>query len=609
MNSILNTNLELFRQRFSALYELTDRKPSEKIVLSPAKNGEITACEDGLWLHSRYSPSSEAEKLTEDFDEELHETALFLGSGLLYAPEVFAEKHPDANIIIAEKNQGNFFSALKSRNLKKLFRHERLVLILSENADDAVSVIKNYSASRIKIFAYPNLIQKDRDWYNSIIQSVRKSAEREKVNTKTLEKFSSLWLKNSCKNLRYSFSLDGVNKFQQTAQDIPFTVIAAGPSLETLLPYMKEIKEKSIIVCVDTALHALLARNIQPDFIVLVDPQYICAQHLEFLSAPESILIAESAVYPSVLRFNCKETILCSSNFPMGKYFESILGEKGKLGAGGSVATVAWDFARYCGANKIFMAALDLGFPGKQTHIKGSQFEEKAHVTSGRMTPAETFSTKYIMSAPLKKAVSYDRKEILTDLRMNIFSSWFEASCKNAESSGQKTYSLTKESLAINGITPFSIEEFLKLEDLGTKRSEFYSKAAAQNLSIKRVLKENNTPAFDTVLESFTENLDFLIQTAEEGYSLCRNAVTTLKKHKQLNLSSVFMKLDGIDRKILTSSAKNAAALVFPTKEQLDGLCTNLSEDKNIRQFEYSGIVYECILKACRAYLSQLKDC
>jgi len=605
----LNTNLEFFRQRFPALYEITDRKPSETAVLSPAKNGELTACENGLWLHSRYNPSSEAEKLTEDFDEDLHETALFLGCGLLYAPEVFAEKHPDANIIIVEKDQGTFFSALESRNLEKLFTHKKLAIVLTEDAENASSVIKNYPASKIKIFAFPNLIQKNREWYATIIQSVKKTAEREKVNTKTLEKFSSLWLKNSCKNLRYSFTLDGVNKFHQTAGNIPFTVIAAGPSLETLIPYLKEIKRKSIIVCVDTALHALLANDIQPDFVVLVDPQYICALHLEFLSAPESILIAESAVYPSVLRFNCKETILCSSNFPMGKYFENLLGEKGRLGAGGSVATVAWDFARYCGAKQIFMAALDLGFPGKQTHIKGSQFEEKAHVTSDRMTPAETFSANYIMSAPLKKAVNYDQKEILTDLRMSIFSSWFEASCKNAENSGQKTYSLTKESLAINGITPFSIEEFLKLEDLGTKRSEFYSNAAAQNLSIKRQLKENNTPDFDTVLESFTENLDFLIQTAEEGYSLCRNAVTTLKKHKQLNLSSVFIKLDGIDRKILTSSAKNAAALVFPTKEQLDSLCTNLSEDKNIRQFEYSGIVYECILKACRAYLSQLKDC
>lgn len=605
----MNTNLEFFRQRFPALYEITDRKPSETAVLSPAKNGELTACENGLWLHSRYNPSSEAEKLTEDFDEDLHETALFLGCGLLYAPEVFAEKHPDANIIIVEKDQGTFFSALESRNLEKLFTHKKLAIVLTEDAENASSVIKNYPASKIKIFAFPNLIQKNREWYATIIQSVKKTAEREKVNTKTLEKFSSLWLKNSCKNLRYSFTLDGVNKFHQTAGNIPFTVIAAGPSLETLIPYLKEIKRKSIIVCVDTALHALLANDIQPDFVVLVDPQYICALHLEFLSAPESILIAESAVYPSVLRFNCKETILCSSNFPMGKYFENLLGEKGRLGAGGSVATVAWDFARYCGAKQIFMAALDLGFPGKQTHIKGSQFEEKAHVTSDRMTPAETFSANYIMSAPLKKAVNYDQKEILTDLRMSIFSSWFEASCKNAENSGQKTYSLTKESLAINGITPFSIEEFLKLEDLGTKRSEFYSNAAAQNLSIKRQLKENNTPDFDTVLESFTENLDFLIQTAEEGYSLCRNAVTTLKKHKQLNLSSVFIKLDGIDRKILTSSAKNAAALVFPTKEQLDSLCTNLSEDKNIRQFEYSGIVYECILKACRAYLSQLKDC
>ena len=77
-----------------------------------------------------------------------------------------------------------------------------------------------------------------------------------------------------------------------------------------------------MIVCVDTALHACLKQNVEPDFIILTDPQYYASLHLEFLSSPSSILITEIAAYPSVLRFRCKETVLYSSMFPIGQFFE-----------------------------------------------------------------------------------------------------------------------------------------------------------------------------------------------------------------------------------------------------------------------------------------------
>ncbi|MCR5218259.1 MAG: DUF115 domain-containing protein [Treponema sp.] len=609
----MNTNLDLFRQRFPGLYEISKADSSQEFITTPAKNGEYTASFKGNWLHSRYNPSGEALKLIQDFDEDKYESALFLGSGLLYAPELLAEKAPDSQIIIVESDPSAFYAALACRSLEKLFKHPKLALILTKDSEEAASALKNFSAGGMKVYSFPSLTASNKNWYEAIKLSVEKSAEREKVNVKTLERFSSLWLKNSCKNLRKSFTLDGINKFKDMAGDIPFTIIAAGPSLEKILPYMEEIKKRSIIVCVDTALHALLAKNVEPDFIVLVDPQYVCALHLEFLKAPSSILIAESAVYPSVLRFECKERVLCSSNFPMGKYFESYLGEKGRLGAGGSVATVAWDFARFCGAKRIYIAAMDLGFPGKQTHIKGSQFEEKAHVNSIRTNTAETFSTGYLMSAPLKKALNYENKEILTDLRMTIFSSWFEASCSNALIKGQKTYSLTSDSLAIKGIEKSGLDQFLNEGLLDNKgkdsRNDFFARAEKEKARLKEEEAKKEGPDFDQVLKLFLSQLNFLTCNADEGLKICRNAVNDLKKKKSVNTPVLFNKLEDIDKKILTSSAKNAAALVFPTKDQLDKLTVGLSQDKVICQFEYSGIVYKSIKEACSSYIELLAGC
>ena len=97
---------------------------------------------------------------------------------------------------------------------------------------------------------------------------------------------------------------------------------------------LAEIKKRCLLICVDTALRACLRVGVQPDFIVLVDPQYWNIRHLDNCAAPDSVLITELAAYPAVFRFRCREIVLCSSLYPVGAYFERICGTKGALGAG-----------------------------------------------------------------------------------------------------------------------------------------------------------------------------------------------------------------------------------------------------------------------------------
>ncbi len=169
-------------------------------------------------------------------------------------------------------------------------------------------------------------------------------------------------------------------------------------------------------MCVETALHTLLRAGLQPDFVFLTDPQFWAYRHIAGLAAPESFLITELSAYPSVFRFKCRKILLCGSQFPVGQYFEKKLGlNPGDLGTGGSVASSAWNFARFCGAGEIYTAGMDFAFPNKQTHIKGSSAEQTYHTISSRLSAPDRFTAASLYSANATPGKDYNGEAVLTD--------------------------------------------------------------------------------------------------------------------------------------------------------------------------------------------------
>ena len=565
-------------------------------------------------LHSKYNPEREAEQLVKEFSKNDFDAAVFLGFGLGYAPIAFAEKNPSTPLILIENNPLFLFAALNTLDFTKVFSHPNLIFVTKTNASTAVSVLANYKAERIKIYSSKAHTAHDPSFANEFLELFKRSLQKDEINTNTLEKFSRLWMKNNMANLPYLAKCDGVRKYRSAllqlggkATELPFVILAAGPSLETVLPHLSKLKESCVLVCVDTALHALVKAGVEPDFIVLVDPQYACARHLEFLKAKSSVLITESAAYPSVFRFECRETVMCSSLFPIGQYFESQLGQKGKLGAGGSVATTAWDFARTCGTRKIYIAGMDLGFPGKQTHIRGSQFEERAHRSSSRTHTAESDGIASLLGASPSLSKDYRGNSILTDKRMSLFAWWFESNCSTALKDGQTTFTLTPQSLAIPNISISSPQELLlecnaKKEELMEAKKKFFEQAQKNSIQIKAQEEKNALPSFENVLEEFKENLLNLLSLSKKGLALCQSAIQNRTKVREVNA-----KLSEIDSQILNSKGKDAAALVFPTERQLAAKAKELPDsamnDPMLKPIYYSRLIYSELQKAVKAYL------
>ena len=395
--------------------------------------------------------------------------------------------------------------------------------------------------------------------------------------------------------------LDGINIFEKKLPpDLPVLILAAGPSLEEILPHLAELKKRCIIVAVDTVLRACLKNGVEPDFIVLSDPQYWAYRHIAGLSSPSSILITESAAYPALFRFPCKKKLMISSLFPLGQYIESKIGNKGQLVAGGSVSTTAWDFARFAGAREIFFAGLDLGYPSLQTHIRGSTFEEAAHSKSGRFNPAEKFLVSSLYGADVVKAENYLGEKILSDSKMKMFAWWFESKAEEFKDSITST-SLSSKSLKIPGFKWGDVKILLERPEAPQKRSEFLSLIEKEKSAEE---KNRQKSLFQALINDLNKGLAQLYDTAKKGESLSDKGIGAMP-NQYTKFSGELAK---IDSQIMNSRYKEIVSLVFPTEGRLEKLMKDLPaiSDPIRSSFQKSRLIYRELIKSIRDYQKYL---
>ncbi|EID84829.1 hypothetical protein MSI_16960 [Treponema sp. JC4] len=527
MNSIWNKNLEAFRSRFPALFEMCkkeisaikDEEGSAALISSlkwevlTAKNGDISAREGGTALHSLYNPSREASNAVAQTAVAEKSSALFYGFGLGWQVIEFCKKYPDKKLVLLEPDLLHLLGAFLLLDWSEVFAHEKLILAVGCPQESVLSLIED--SSRVNVgntgvndtffFDLPAFTNHAAEYFNDVRTIIKRNQRKNEINAATLKKFGKLWVRNSRKNIDQLTRCQGLAGFKNAGKEVPFLIVGAGPSLEGILPHLAELKKRMVIICVETALHTLLKNGIQPDFIMLMDPQFWAFRHIAGLSAPESVLITEVSAYPAVFRFPCKKIMLCKSQFPVGQYFEKKLSlDLGDLGTGGSVASAAWNFAYFCGAKKIFTAGLDLSFPSKQTHIKGSSAEQTFHTLARRTRTVENFTAATLFSANASPAENYLGERVTTDSRMKMFAWWFEARLANCPDT--KTFTLCPQSMKIPGIEVCKLQDALALPEITGQKEAFLAAKMPEPAS------EHSLKAIkDTFPNSeFFENASFL---------------------------------------------------------------------------------------------------
>lgn len=579
LNETLRENCASFARRFPELAGIIGLDRDEGIEalaamvpedyrLVPAASGDATLSVRGTFLHSRYAPRRDAERelsalsggdtaTAEDIAAGCDITAgcVFAGIGLAYLPELFAARFPHAAVVLVEPDLFILALLLASRPLKNFFAHEGLVILAGTRPREVASFIESTGMESLHIHEPPALTATTKPWFDEFGAIRKRNRERREINANTLRRFGDLWLSNMCKNLEQLRDLPGISSFGGILSGIPTLVLAAGPSLDRILPELPRLKEYCAIIAVDTAVRACVRAGVEPDFIVLVDPQYWNWRHLDGLSCPESVLITESAAWPAVFRFTARATCLCSSLFPLGKFLESRTASRGELGAGGSVSTTAWDFARHLGSERIVMAGLDLGFPDRKTHFTGSIFEERAHTASGRLAPAETAGYHALYGAGPYPVSDYSGNPVLTDKRLILYAWWFES--RLASHPENKTATLTPEGVRIPGFSVTTADELAS----GAKVRALIGERIGTALSRAEIPDETR---FARALDELKSALADIARIAGDGIRECDawKRAQARTGDKSVNAETI-KRLDHIDRLIIGHPAKEVAAMVF----------------------------------------------
>lgn len=561
-------NLGVIRNRLPPLAELIEaaairdgeaaKEPSLAIVETPSGSPSARAA-SGAWLHSSRDPVSEARRLAASLDQAA-DAVLLLGFGLGYLAEACIEAGLDC-VLVCEADPGLLAEALATRELGALLADERLGFVVGGNPDAVVSALELSGASRAAVLGLAAVESSAPAWYAATRDAAERWNAKNAVNEATLRRFGKLWVRNLAKNLDRIASCPGVDRLCGAMEGMPALVLAAGPSLDGILPHLPEIARRAVVVCVDTALRSVLRTGTVPDFLVVVDPQYWNWRHIAGLSAPSSLLVSESAAWPAVFRFRARRIFLAGSLFPLGRRIESFAGRKGSLGAGGSVATSAWDLARLMGCAPIWMAGLDLGYPEGATHARASFFEQRTHAESNRLAPASCAQAARLLGANAFPAPAAGGGSVLTDKRMRLYGWWFES--RLARPGSPSTISLSPGGLALPGMGLGSIEELLALP-LIRRRIE-----AALDMAASVEIPQAATEQASAGVTALLAELEGIARTAAGAAAAATRGREQLAAGRDCR--SELALLDQADKRLLGNAAKDVAGFLLPPLGELLG--------------------------------------
>ena len=472
LQNFLETNLKhlgVYQGIFDFVLKLLKIYKADNYKVDEAKNGEITlavldSSGKNLNYHSKYNPSREAEQQIEKlYKNESH--VIILGFGMGYTSELILNKLPDLKmgpqLFIVEPDPFVFITALKYRDLSKILSDSRVQISLGSDSDEIGEVWNatlDWSVlNGMAIIEHQPSRSRFSQFFDKLLEKMKYLANRSRGNFITLMNVGWEFHRNNFMNIQEAFGLPGSERLFDKFTDVPTIIVAAGPSLDKNMEYLKRIKGRFPIIAVDTAYRHLLANGIKPDFVCAADSSY--ENSLDFVGVEdetEVILVAELMTHPDIFKVFKGRKII--TTFGGGLYLQisKFREPMGSLICWGSVATMAFDLARKMGADPIIFIGFDLSFCDGRLHTRGSYSEDILYENLHPFTSMENETSEYICERGKFQFMGDDGKLIYTDTNMKAYKDWFEDQFQHTEA---KIINATQGGIVNNFVDKMTLNE------------------------------------------------------------------------------------------------------------------------------------------------------
>lgn len=400
------------------------------IDIELSKTGlKIPKFKSGKLIHSKYDPEREAINLVNNIDENSFYLVTGIGAGFFI--KKLSEKYPNSKIVAIENSQDDIDFLEKHFQIISELKMNNVIITTTENLYN--SLLQNYIPSiysSFKLIEYRSWILENQDIFEKIQNITSEALKNIAQDFSTQAHFGKIWQRNIINNLK-QISSDTEIIFPKEKIAV---VVAAGPSLDKKIAWIKENREKIFIFATDTAYKTLQKEQIFSDAVISIDGQNISYQHFLRKINDKTIFIFDLCGNSSCIRKikkNGNNIIFTTTGHPLITFAEQTQNTDYNFifaNAGtGTVTISALDFANKVGFNEIIVIGADFSFPNKKPYAKGTYLEDIYMSCNNRTTTIEKNYISLMYRTEIIKDLQYPTTKILQSYKQ-AFQKWLEDS-------------------------------------------------------------------------------------------------------------------------------------------------------------------------------------
>ena len=313
-----------------------------------------------------------------------HDILIFMGFGLGYeCIEILRRIDRKPRILILEPYQDIFQLAIRTVNLTEIFDYDRLDIFIGSEVD-IEKIVELYKdkipIGKIRIYTMPSYRLIYGKKFSAVEEKLKNHIRAIRDNWHTTKNNGKRILSNTIQNLPSLFAGFGLNVIKGQFRTNPALCIAAGPSLDSTLKYLKQIRSNFLIIACDSAVNALLDNGIKPQIVVTAD---IFDTNFEKIKnyvdqLRESLLVYGIESNPdNVRKYMAYHRIAVSSGSKLLlDWLSPWLDMDCRLPSLTSVSQMAVFTALALGADPVILVGMDLSYPEGKSHSAASAMQE-----------------------------------------------------------------------------------------------------------------------------------------------------------------------------------------------------------------------------------------
>ncbi|MBN1491461.1 MAG: motility associated factor glycosyltransferase family protein, partial [Phycisphaerae bacterium] len=277
-------------------YEIDAWGEPRGVQLEPSREGPPTAAvsdEQGrrVYLHSRYAPVDEARRLIANVKLEGNHCFFINGLGLGYhVKALFERTQGEALLLVCEPDLDILAAAMFSVDLSDVIGAGQCLFLRRLDKDYVHQRLEPFGTMVMlgtQIVSHPPSERIAPEFHQAARTALADYMTYARTSLVTIVANSRITCKNIGYNLPTYLSTPPINVLRNRFAGLPGIVISAGPSIQRNVDQLGALRDRAVLIAVQTMLKPLLRRGITPHFVTSLDFHEISRSFFEGLTAEQ----------------------------------------------------------------------------------------------------------------------------------------------------------------------------------------------------------------------------------------------------------------------------------------------------------------------------------